>query len=151
MPAAPRNVGICMALPQHALCQPTTPCSSYIAHNTSLPADRYESSFSAQQPTCLCCLQVVRGAGLLYANTLLQIKQLSPSGAAQVAADAEYFCNVMSALAVAPPTALITVQLFAAAPVDTFEQMADGAVAAGSADVKVKCSADSTPCSSLTG
>jgi hypothetical protein len=82
-------------------------------------------------------LQVVRGAGLLYADALLQIKALSPSGAAQMAADAEYFCNVMSALAVAPPPALITAQLFAAAPADAFGQLADGAVAGGSADVKV--------------
>lgn len=47
----------------------------------------------------------------------------------------------MSALAVAPSPALITAQLFAAAPADTFEQMANGAVAAGSADVKVTLAA----------
>jgi hypothetical protein len=85
----------------------------------------------------LSCLQVVRGAGLLYADAVLQIRALSPSGGAQLAADAEYFCNVMSALAVAPPAGLITAQLFAAAPADAFGQLADGAVAGGSADVKV--------------
>jgi hypothetical protein len=85
----------------------------------------------------LSCLQVVRGAGLLYADAVLQINALSPSGGAQLAADAEYFCNVMSALAVAPPAGLITAQLFAAAPADVFGQLADGAVAGGGADVKV--------------
>ncbi|KAF6263232.1 Golgi complex component 7-domain-containing protein [Scenedesmus sp. NREL 46B-D3] len=81
--------------------------------------------------------KVVRGAGLLYADAVLQIRGLSPSGGAQLAADAEYFCNVMSALAVAPPPALVTAQLFAAAPADAFVQLADGAVAGGSADVKL--------------
>jgi hypothetical protein len=89
------------------------------------------------QLNCCPSLQVVRGAGLLYADAVLQIKALSPSGGAQLAADAEYSCNVMSALAVAPPPALITAQLFAAAPADAFGQLADGAVAGGSADVKV--------------
>jgi hypothetical protein len=70
-------------------------------------------------------------------HIVLQIKALSPPGGAQLAADAEYFCNVMSALAVAPPAGLITAQLFAAAPADAFGQLAGGAVAGGSADVKV--------------
>jgi hypothetical protein len=73
----------------------------------------------------------------LYADTVLQLAQLSPAGAAQLAADAEYFCNVMSALAVAPPAELVTVQLFAAVPAEQFEALASGAVAGGSADVKV--------------
>jgi hypothetical protein len=55
--------------------------------------------------------QVVRGAGLMYADAILHIPSLGAGGAAQLAADAEYFCNVMSALAVAPPPALITVQV----------------------------------------
>uniref|UniRef100_A0A383V7S2 Conserved oligomeric Golgi complex subunit 7 n=1 Tax=Tetradesmus obliquus TaxID=3088 RepID=A0A383V7S2_TETOB len=81
--------------------------------------------------------KVVRGAGLLYAEALLQIKSLSPSGGAQLAADAEYIANVMAALAVAPPPALVTAQLFAAAPADAFGSLAEGAVAGGSADIKV--------------
>jgi hypothetical protein len=79
----------------------------------------------------------VRGAGSLYADTVLTIPQLSPAGAAQLAADAEYFANVMSALAVAPPVELVTVQLFAAVPADSFGGLASGAAAGGSADVKV--------------
>ncbi|KAI8464920.1 MAG: Golgi complex component 7-domain-containing protein [Monoraphidium minutum] len=58
--------------------------------------------------------KVVRGAGLTYADAILRIPALSAAGAAQLAADAEYFCNVMSALAVAPPPVLITVQVRAA-------------------------------------
>ncbi|WIA21115.1 hypothetical protein OEZ85_005432 [Tetradesmus obliquus] len=81
--------------------------------------------------------KVVRGAGLLYAEALLQIKSLSPSGGAQLAADAEYIANVMAALAVAPPPALVTAQLFAAAPADAFGSLAEGAVAGGSSDIKV--------------
>ncbi|WIA41402.1 hypothetical protein OEZ86_004988 [Tetradesmus obliquus] len=81
--------------------------------------------------------KVVRGAGLLYAESLLQIKTLSASGGAQLAADAEYIANVMAALAVAPPPALVTAQLFAAAPADAFGSLAEGALAGGSADVKV--------------
>ncbi|WIA35926.1 hypothetical protein OEZ86_004305 [Tetradesmus obliquus] len=77
------------------------------------------------------------GAGLLYAEALLQIKTLSPSGGVQLAADAEYIANVMAALAVAPPPALVTAQLFAAAPADAFGSLAEGALAGGSADMKV--------------
>eukprot|EP00877_Chromochloris_zofingiensis_P008949 jgi/Chrzof1/4307/Cz14g08100.t1 len=81
--------------------------------------------------------KVVRGAGVLYADTVMQIKELSSLGASQLAADAEYFCNVMSALAVAPSPVLITVQLFTAVAADQFADAANGAVADGSADVKV--------------
>jgi hypothetical protein len=83
-------------------------------------------------------LQVVRGAGSLYADTVLQISHVSAAGAAQLAADAEYFANVMSALAVAPPPELTTLQLFAGVPPDSFSGLAAGAVAGGSADVKVR-------------
>jgi hypothetical protein len=80
----------------------------------------------------------VRGAGGLYAAALLRITHLSPAGAAQLAADAEYFCNVMAALAVPPPASLMTAQLFAGTPGDaSWAQLADGALAAGSADAKV--------------
>lgn len=86
---------------------------------------------------CVLQQQVVRGAGVLYADTVMQIKELSSLGASQLAADAEYFCNVMSALAVAPSPVLITVQLFTAVAADQFADAANGAVADGSADVKV--------------
>jgi hypothetical protein len=84
------------------------------------------------------CAQVVRGAGSLYADTVLHIAHVSAAGAAQLAADAEYFANVMSALAVAPPPELITLQLLAGVPPHSFEDLAAVAVAAGSADVKVR-------------
>ncbi len=38
---------------------------------------------------------------------------VAPQGGVQLAADVEYFCNVMSALHVAPPSSLLTLQLFA--------------------------------------
>jgi hypothetical protein len=47
----------------------------------------------------------------MYADAILRIPGLGSGGAAQLAADAEYYCNVMSALAVAPPAVLITVQV----------------------------------------
>lgn len=85
----------------------------------------------------LLAAQVVRGAGSLFADTVLQIPQLSPAGAAQLAADSEYFANVMSALAVPPPAELVTLQLFAAVPPDSFGGLASGAAAGGGADVRV--------------
>lgn len=88
-------------------------------------------------PCVAADLQVVRGAGSLYADTVLQIPHVSAAGAAQLAADAEYFANVMSALAVAPPPELITLQLFAGVPPDSFGGIASGAIAGGSADAKV--------------
>jgi hypothetical protein len=44
----------------------------------------------------------------------------------------------MSALAVAPSAALITVQLFAAAAADSWVDLANGALSEGSADLKVR-------------
>jgi hypothetical protein len=80
---------------------------------------------------------VVHGAALLYVDTALALPRLGPRGAAQVAADAEYISNVLSALAVGPPAQLLTLQLFAALPGEQWGEVAGAAVADGSADGRV--------------
>ena len=69
----------------------------------------------------------------LRAQVLL-ISHLSTAGGAQLAADVEYFCNVMSALHVMAPASLLTVQLFAAQPAEQFAEVAAVAGAEGGAD-----------------
>ncbi len=81
--------------------------------------------------------QVVSGAGQRFQEHALQLASLSPTGAAQLAADAEYLANVMAALSVTPPAGLVTLQLFAGQAVEGFREAAAGAVAEGSADAKV--------------
>lgn len=55
--------------------------------------------------------QVAVGAADMLTDQLSAIKGLKQQGAQQLAADLEYFCNVLSALGVAPPTALATWQV----------------------------------------
>lgn len=65
-------------------------------------------------PASLCCswlVQVAEGAAELYVAQLGQLRGLTPQGSAQLAADLEYFCNVVSALGVSIPTALATWQV----------------------------------------
>lgn len=62
--------------------------------------------------TC-CMAQVAAGAADLYTDQLQQIAVLTHQGAQQLAADLEYFCNVMSALGVAVPARLGTWQVAA--------------------------------------
>ncbi|KAF5841942.1 oligomeric Golgi complex subunit 7 [Dunaliella salina] len=72
----------------------------------------------------------VTAAANVYAKAIAQVPHVTQQGGAQLAADAEYFCNVMSALHVVPPPSLITVQAFAALPDDQFKEAASGAAAA---------------------
>ena len=51
------------------------------------------------------------GAAELYTGQLAQIRALSGPGAQQLAADLEYFCNVLAALSVALPADLVTWQV----------------------------------------
>ena len=55
-------------------------------------------------------MQVAMGAAEVLFDQLQSIRQLRPQGAQQLAADLEYFCNVLSALGVAAPAALATWQ-----------------------------------------
>ena len=57
-----------------------------------------------------------------------------PQGGVQLAADVEYFCNVMSALHVVPPPALLTLQLLAGTPSPEFAEAARAALSDGGAD-----------------
>lgn len=51
------------------------------------------------------------GAAELYVRELARIGKLSSAGSAQLAADLDYFCNVLAALGVALPQQLITWQV----------------------------------------
>ncbi|KAK9915106.1 hypothetical protein WJX75_004782 [Coccomyxa subellipsoidea] len=55
--------------------------------------------------------RVAAGAAELYVRELAKITSLSESGAAQLAADLDYFCNVLAALGVAVPLQLVTWQV----------------------------------------
>ncbi|EIE19328.1 hypothetical protein COCSUDRAFT_67854 [Coccomyxa subellipsoidea C-169] len=55
--------------------------------------------------------RVAAGAAELYVRELAKIAALSESGAAQLAADLDYFCNVLAALGVAVPLQLVTWQV----------------------------------------
>lgn len=52
--------------------------------------------------------QVAAGAAALYVQQLQRIERFSPLGSQQLAADLEYFCNVLAALSVALPPELIS-------------------------------------------
>ena len=66
---------------------------------------------------------------------VLRIPELGLQGGAQLAADVEYFTNVMSALHGSPPGDLLTVQLFAGLPSDGFAEAAAQAAAEGGVDL----------------
>ena len=66
---------------------------------------------------------------------VLRIPELGLQGGAQLAADVEYFNNVMSALHGSPPGDLLTVQLFAGLPSDGFAEAAAQAAAEGGVDM----------------
>lgn len=59
----------------------------------------------------MCVMQVAAGAAQLYVQELASIKRLSEGGSAQLAADLDYFCNVLAALGVALPPQLVTWQV----------------------------------------
>ena len=74
------------------------------------------------------------GAADLYTDQLQQIPMLSSQGAQQLAADLEYFCNVLSALGVAVPARLGTWQVAAQWPADDFPAASKAAVDDGMVD-----------------
>ncbi len=69
-------------------------------------------------------------AGQLYASQLQLLPTLTPMGAAQLAADVEYFNNVLMTLGLAAPPALIAWQAAAGAPQEGLAQL-KGAIAEG--------------------
>ena len=68
------------------------------------------------------------GAADLYTDQLQQISSLSSQGSQQLAADLEYFCNVLSALGVAVPARLGTWQVAAQWPADDFPEASRAAL-----------------------
>lgn len=62
---------------------------------------------------------------LLYLDEIFKIPQLSTKGCAQLSADIEYLCNVMSALDVAPPPQILQTNQLVAMSSDEFEQSAN--------------------------
>lgn len=79
-------------------------------------------------------MQVAAGAADLYTDQLQQIPNLSSQGAQQLAADLEYFCNVLSALGVAVPARLGTWQVAAQWPADDFPDASRAALDDGMVD-----------------
>ncbi len=74
------------------------------------------------------------GAADLYTDQLQQILHLSSQGSQQLAADLEYFCNVLSALGVAVPARLGTWQVAAQWPADGFAEASRAALDDGMVD-----------------
>ena len=78
---------------------------------------------------------VARLAGDALLLEIKNVKTLSEQGAAQLAADAEYFANVVAALAPEPPAALVAVASCCAAPRDAFAAFARSEAGAAHGDV----------------
>lgn len=93
-----------------AACLPCVPCCAII--HVSRPA-RFSASVHISEAFCceLIAAQVAAGAAQVYEGELRGVRQLSASGAAQLSADLDYFCNVLAALGVAVPPALLTWQV----------------------------------------
>lgn len=70
-------------------------------------------------------MQVAAGAADLFASELQHIRSLSQQGAKQLAADLEYFCNVLAALGVSLPPILGTWQVALAWPTEEFAVMSN--------------------------
>ncbi|KAJ9517336.1 hypothetical protein QJQ45_016704 [Haematococcus lacustris] len=88
--------------------------------------------------------RVVTGSAQAYSDAIHTIPQLSSQGGVQLAADVEYFCNVMSALQpevearyaqVAPPVGLLAVQLYAGLAAEQLQDAWKAAVAETREDV----------------
>jgi hypothetical protein len=76
----------------------------------SKPRSSYCGGDICSEHNILLLAQVAAGAAELYTGQLAQIRELSGPGAQQLAADLEYFCNVLAALSVALPADLVTWQ-----------------------------------------
>lgn len=74
------------------------------------------------------------GAADAYSDQLQQIPLLSAQGSQQLAADLEYFCNVLSALGVAVPSRLGTWQVAAQWPTEDFPEASRAAFDDGMVD-----------------
>ena len=66
--------------------------------------------------------RVASSAGDVMTGELVAIRALTPRGAAQLEADADYLCNVLAALSVAPPSGLATLRALAGCRHDELAQ-----------------------------
>jgi hypothetical protein len=66
--------------------------------------------------------RVASSAGDVMTAELVAIRALTPRGAAQLEADADYLCNVLAALSVAPPPGLATLRALAGCRHDELAQ-----------------------------
>eukprot|EP00884_Botryococcus_braunii_P002839 jgi/Botrbrau1/12556/Bobra.0169s0092.1 len=78
--------------------------------------------------------KVAAGAADMYVSELEKVDRLSASGAQQLAADLEYFCNVLSALGVALPPTLVTWQVAASWSPEEFPAAARAGLEDGALD-----------------
>lgn len=93
-----------------------------------LPALAGQPILPAHNPSCtLLRTQVALETAAAYQSQLASLPGLSPQGAAQLAADLEYFSNVLSTLGVAVPPSLAAWQAAAAAPPDGLAPLVEAA------------------------
>lgn len=81
-------------------------------------------------------LQVALDIASAYQQQLASLPGLSAQGAAQLAADLEYFTNVLSTLGVAVPPSLAAWQAATAAPPEGLSAVAEAAVEGGDASTQ---------------
>lgn len=81
-------------------------------------------------------LQVALDAASEYQQQLASLPGLSAQGAAQLAADLEYFTNVLSTLGVAVPPSLEAWQAATAAPPEGLAAVAEAAAEGGDASTR---------------
>lgn len=79
------------------------------------------------------CPQVALDTAAHYQQQLAALPGLTAQGAAQLAADLEYFCNVLTTLGVAVPPSLAAWHAAAAAPAHGFAAVAEAAAQGGDA------------------
>lgn len=80
--------------------------------------------------------KVALSSSSLYLSTLRALPSLSSGGAAQLAADLEYFANVLATLGVDPPAELAAWQAAAGAPPDAIGAVVAAAAGGGAAEAR---------------
>ena len=112
-----------------------------LARATLLSGD----SNAAQEPATseAWIAKIAEASAELLLKEVRAIASLTDQGAAQLSADLEYFSNIVAALSLAPPSALIAWYKCASAPRDEYEDFARAATSEG-IDVRVVRAAAAT-------
>ena len=112
-----------------------------LARATSLSG----GSNAAQEPATseAWIAKIAEASAELLLKEVRAIASLTDQGAAQLSADLEYFSNIVAALSLAPPSALIAWYKCASAPRDEYEDFARAATSEG-IDVRVVRAAAAT-------